>query len=95
MVAAIRRSAPFFLVLVDDDGRGGKAARSPVRRNSFSRTISAARKAVAAVGERVFGVKPGLLGQVGLDDRQQPLDVGRLGGRERNEFAKAWRACIC
>ena len=67
MVAAMRRSVALLLELVDHDGRGVGQLVAGQAEQLLADDL-AGQEAFAAVGQRVFLVEPGLLGQVGLDD---------------------------
>ena len=76
-----------FLVLIDDDRRGvGQlVAREP--KQLFAHDLGG-HEALAAVGQLIGAVHPRLLGQVGLADDQQAIDVLGVLGRHRHELGK-------
>ena len=78
---------PFFLVFVDHDGRGVGQFVAGQAEQLFADDL-ARQEAVAAVGQRIGIVQPGLLRQIGFDDAEQAVDIVRLAGRQRHELGK-------
>ena len=76
-----------FLVLVDDDGRGVGQLVAGQAKEFFADDLGG-HEAVAAVGQLVGAVHPGLLGQVFFTDAEQALDVFGVVGRHGHELGK-------
>ena len=76
-----------FLVLVDDDRRGVGQLVAGQAKEFFANDLGG-HEAVAAVGQFVGAVHPGLLGQVFFTDAEQALDVFGVVGRHGHELGK-------
>ena len=78
----------FFFILVDHHGGAVRQLIAGQAEQLFADQLGG-HELVAAVGERVFVVNPGLLRQVGFDDLEQPLHIAGLGGRHRHVLGKS------
>jgi hypothetical protein len=94
MVAAMRKSRFLALALrwlllklVDDHGRGVGQLVAGQAEQLFAHQF-AGQEFLAAIRQFVFGVPPGLLGQVFLADAQQPLRVFGVLGRHGHKLGK-------
>ena len=79
--------AGLFVELVDDDGGGVGQLVTGEAEELFTHGLTS-QEFLAAVGQLVLRVPPGLLGQVFFADAEQALDVALVLGRHGYEFGK-------